>query len=134
MPAAQLANEAEVAKRAFSIKAGELGGPMETGKGIYILKVKDRKPAAVPPLAQIRSQVEQGAAAEKAQALAKQKAEQALAEIAKGSPGLKLQETGSFGYSAKGDIPKVGSSPEIMEAAFSLTPAAPVCQDPLPGG
>ena len=133
-PPPQLAKEAEVAKRAFSIKQGELGGPVETGKGIYILKVKDRKPAAVPPLAQIRSQVEQGAAAEKAQALAKQKAGQALADIAKGSPGLKLQETGSFGYSAKGDIPKVGSVPEIIEAAFTLTPAAPVAKQPFQVG
>ena len=88
----------------------------------------------MPPLAQIRSQVEQGAAAEKAQVLAKQKAEQAVAEIAKGSPALKLQETGSFGYSAKGDIPKVGSSPEIMEAAFTLTAAAPVAKTPFKVG
>lgn len=133
-PPLQLAKETEVVKRIFSIKSGELGGPVETGKGIYILKIKDRKPAAVPPLAQIRSQVEQGAAAEKAQVLAKQKAELALAEIAKGSPSLKLQETGSFGYSARGEIPKVGSSPEIMEAAFSLTSAAPVAKHPFQVG
>jgi peptidyl-prolyl cis-trans isomerase D len=127
-PPASLAAEAEVVKRAFALKTGELGGPVETRKGIYLLKIKDRKPAAVPPLAQVRSQVEQGATADKARELARQKAEQALAEIAKASPGLKLQETGSFSYAAKGDIPKIGTSAEIMEAAFSLTPAAPVAK------
>lgn len=123
-PPAQLAGQAEVVKRAFALKPGELGGPVETSRGIYILKIKDRKPSAVPPLAQVRTQVEQGALEDKSRELAKQKAEQAIAEMAKASPGLKLQDTGSFGYSAKGDVPKIGASPEIMEAAFSLTTAA----------
>lgn len=130
-PAPQLAGEAELVKRAFTVKQGELGGPVETKKGIYILKVKERKPAAVPPLALIRSQVEQGAREEKAKELAKQKAEQAVAELAKQSPGLKLQETGSFGWSAKGDIPRIGSSPQAMEAAFSLTAASPAAKTPF---
>ena len=127
-PPAQLAGQAEVVKRAFALKPGELGGPVETSRGIYILKIKDRKPSAVPPLAQIRTQVEQGALEDKSRELAKQKAEQSLAEMVKASPGLKLQDTGSFGYSAKGDVPKIGASPEIMEAAFSLTTAAPVAK------
>ncbi|HLO25225.1 MAG TPA: SurA N-terminal domain-containing protein [Geobacteraceae bacterium] len=127
-PPAQLAGQAEVVKRAFALKPGELGGPVETSRGIYILKIKDRKPSAVPPLAQIRTQVEQGALEDKSWELAKQKAEQSLAEMVKASPGLKLQDTGSFGYSAKGDVPKIGASPEIMEAAFSLTTAAPAAK------
>jgi peptidyl-prolyl cis-trans isomerase D len=130
-PASQLAGEPEVVKRAFALKQGELGGPVETKKGIYILKVKEMKPAAVPPLSQVRSLVEQGAREEKAKELAKQKAEQAVAELAKAAPNLKLQETGGFGYSAKGDIPRIGSSPTAMEAAFSLTAAAPVFHAPL---
>lgn len=127
-PPVALAGEAEVVKRSFGLKQGELGGPVETRKGIYILKVRERKPSAVPPLTLIRSQVEQGALAVKARELARQKADQAFAGLAKGSTGLKLQETGSFKYSAKGDIPKIGVSPEITEAAFTLTAAAPVAK------
>jgi peptidyl-prolyl cis-trans isomerase D len=127
-PPASLVTEAEVVRRAFALKPGELGGPVETKKGVYILKIKEKKPSAVPPLAQVRSQVEQGAMADKAKDLARQKADQTLAGIAKGGPGLKLQETGSFGYAAKGDIPKIGTSVEMMEAAFGLTPAAPVAK------
>jgi peptidyl-prolyl cis-trans isomerase D len=133
-PPAGLASETEVVKRAFSAKSGELGGPVETARGIYIIKIKERKPAAVPPLAQIRSQVEQATLAEKSRELAAKKAEQAVAELAKGSSSLKLKETGSFGYSAKGDIPGLGTAPEIMAAAFTLTAAAPVAKKAFQSG
>jgi peptidyl-prolyl cis-trans isomerase D len=130
-PPAVLAGEVEVAKRGFALKQGELGGPVETKKGIYILKIKERKPSTVPPLAQVRSQVEQGATADKARELARQKADQAVAELAKAAPALKLQDTGSFGYSPKGEVPKIGTGPEILEAAFSLTTTAPVAKKPF---
>jgi peptidyl-prolyl cis-trans isomerase D len=127
-PPANLASENEVVKRAFATKVDELGGPVETSKGIYILKVKERKPAAVPPLDRIRSQVEQAARADKARELAAKKAEQAVADLTKGNSSLKLKDTGSFGYSPKGDIPGLGTSPEIMTAAFTLTTTAPVAK------
>lgn len=133
-PASQLAGEAEVIKRAFALKEGELGGPVETSRGVYILKIKERKPAAVPPLAQIKGRVEALATEDKARELAKKKADDALAQLAKGGTALKLQETGSFGYSAKGEIPKIGTSPDIMEAAFNLTTAAPVAKTPFKVG
>ncbi len=125
LPAA-LATETLVTKKAFQLKENELGGPIETAKGIYALKIKERKPAAVPPLAQIRSQVEASAKAEKSKDLAKKKADEALAALGKGGAGLKLQETGSFAFSEKGEIPKIGAAPALQEAAFSLTAAAPV--------
>ena len=40
---------------------------------------------------------------------------------AKGS--LKTQSTGSFGFTAKGDIPEIGASSEIVEAVFKLSVA-----------
>ena len=133
-PAANLAGETELIKRAFTLKEGELGGPVETAKGIYLFKIKERKPAAVPPLAQIRNQVEVRAAADKAKELAKKKAEDALASLAKGGAGLNLVVTGSFGYAATGDVPKIGKSPEIMEAAFALVSAQPVAKTPFQVG
>ncbi|GFE58990.1 peptidylprolyl isomerase [Geobacter sp. AOG1] len=133
-PAAVLASETELLKRAFTLKEGELGGPVETAKGIYIFKIKERKPAAVPPLAQIRDRVETRAAVDKAKELAKKKAEEALAALAKGGAGLKLEETGSFGYVATGEVPKIGKSPEIMEAAFSLGSNQPVAKSPFQMG
>jgi peptidyl-prolyl cis-trans isomerase D len=125
-PAAALAGQPEVISRAFSLKQGELGGPVENSKGIYILKVIERKPAAVPPLAQIRKAVEQKVLTAKAAELAKKKAEEALSQMAKG--GAQLKETGSFGYSAAGSVPNIGASPELMEQSFTLTAADPVAK------
>lgn len=127
-PASQLAGETEVIKRAFALKQGELGGPVETARGTYILKIKERQPAAVPPLARIKARVEPLAAEEKARQLAQKKADDALALLSNGKSTLKMQETGIFGYSAKGELPRIGVAPEVMEAAFNLTVAAPLAK------
>jgi peptidyl-prolyl cis-trans isomerase D len=125
-PAPQVAGEKELLTRAFALKQGELGSPVETAKGIYLVKVLDKKPAAVPPLAQIKGAVEQLALNAKAADLAKKKAEDLLPQLAKG--GSQLKETGSFGFSPAGTVPGIGASPELMEQAFTLTPAAPVAK------
>lgn len=127
-PAAPLAGEAAVIKKAFELKQGELGGPIETAKGIYIIKATERKAAVVPPLAEIRGAVAEKAKAAKAIELAKKKAEEAAKQLSTNA-ALKTQLTGSFGFTAKGDIPVIGSSPELVEAVFKLTagqaPATP---------
>lgn len=127
-PAPSLVGEAAVVKKALELKQGELGGPVETAKGIYILKARERKAAAVPALAEIKGAVEEKAKAAKAVELAKKKAEDAAKQLS-GKAAIKTQTTGSFGYSAKGDIPAIGASPEITEAVFKLSagqaPSAP---------
>lgn len=132
-PAAALVGEAAVLKKAFELKQGELGGPVETAKGIYIIKVKERKDSVVPPLAEIKAAVEQKAKIAKSQELAKKKAEDAAKQfVAKAV--LKTQTTGSFGFSAKGDLPVIGNAPELMEAAFKLTSAAATVDTPFKVG
>lgn len=121
-----LASEDAVVKKAFMLKAGEMAGPIETAKGIYALKLKERKPAEVPPLAQIRSAVEAVAKIDKAKALAAKKAEETLAGLAKNPSAVKMQETGSFTYNEQGSIPRIGISKELMDAAVALTAAAPL--------
>ena len=127
-PPPALTGEAAVIKKALELKQGELGGPVETAKGIYILKANERKVAAVPALAEIKGAVAEKAKAAKAIELAKQKAEDAAKQMS-ANAALKTQTTGSFGYSAKGEIPAIGTSPEIVEAVFKLSakqaPAVP---------
>ena len=125
-PPAQLAGEEALLKKSFMLKQGEMAGPIETPKGIYAVKLKERKAAEVPPLAQIRSAVEPKAKADKAKDLAGKKAEEALAALGKGGAGLKLQETGSFSYNDAASIPGIGVSKDAIEAAFTLTAAAPL--------
>jgi peptidyl-prolyl cis-trans isomerase D len=129
---AQLAGETELITRAFKTKEKELGGPVETQKGIYIFRIKERKPAAVPALAQIKPQVTAAALQDKAKELAKKKAEETLAALAKNAPTAKLQETPAFAYSDKAPVvPGIGASPEIMEEAFNLTSQAPASKTPF---
>jgi peptidyl-prolyl cis-trans isomerase D len=130
-PPAALSTEAELIQKAFVQKPGELGGPVETKKGVYLFTVNEKKPAAVPPLAQVRAQVEKLATDQMARDLAQRKAEQALEQLKKGSSTLKLQESGYFTYDEKGQIPKIGKAPQIMEAAFNLTKESPVPNLPL---
>jgi peptidyl-prolyl cis-trans isomerase D len=125
-PAPAIAGENELISRAFALKQGELGGPVETARGIYLVKVNEKKASAVPPLAQIRGAVEQKVLEAKAAELAKKKAEDLLPQLAKG--GSQLKETGSFSYSAQGAIPGIGTSPDLMEQAFTLTTASPVAK------
>jgi len=131
-PPQPLVNEKALLQKAFELKAGELGGPIETAKGIYIFKVKEKKPAELLPLAQVRGTVEQQVRAIKAAELAKQKAVEAQKQLGSSNlSGLKLQTTPSFGYNAKGDLPGIGSSQLLMEAVFKLTNAAPGLTDPI---
>lgn len=119
-PAAALAGEASVIKKALELKQGELGGPVETARGIYILKARERKAAAVPALSEIKAAVEEKTKAAKSVELAKKKAEDAAKQLS-AKAALKAQATGSFGFSDKGEIPAIGASPEMMEAVFKLS-------------
>ena len=121
-PASSLVGEAAVIKKALELKQGEIGGPVETAKGIYILKAKERKAAVVPALAEIKGAVEEKAKGAKAIELAKKKADDAAKQLST-KASIKTQSTGNFGYSAKGDIPSIGTSSEIVEAVFKLSAA-----------
>jgi peptidyl-prolyl cis-trans isomerase D len=128
---ADLAAETTLLKKAFELKQGELGGPLETTKGIYIFKVKEKKNAELPPLAQVRSAVEQQLRIIKAAELAKQKAVDAQKALAAGGVGLKLQSTPAFTYNAKGDVPGIGNSKPLMEKAFELSPTSAAATEPI---
>ncbi len=130
-PPANLASEEALLKKAFLLKQGEMAGPIETAKGIYALKLKERKAAEVPPLAQIRSAVEVRAKADKAKELASKKAEEALATMGKGVASLKFSDTGSFSFNEQGNIPGIGVSREAMDSAFTLTATAPLPKTPF---
>ncbi|MEI8356701.1 MAG: SurA N-terminal domain-containing protein [Deltaproteobacteria bacterium] len=130
-PPAAIASESELIQKSFILKPGNLGGPVETRKGVYLFTVNEKKPAAVPPLGQVRGEVQKLAAAEMALQIAHKNVQKALDEMKKGKPALKLQETGYFTYAEAGLIPKIGTAPQIMEAAFNLTAGSPTPKLPL---
>lgn len=130
-PPANLVTETTLTQKAFMLKAGEMAGPIETAKGIYALTLKERKPSEVPPLAQIRNTVEASARLDKAKELAAKRAEEMQAALANNSATAKLQETGSFTFTEQNSIPGIGISKELMDAAFTLTTAAPAPKTPV---
>ena len=121
---AEVAGEGALLKAAFGLKQGELGGPVETTKGIYLFKARERKAAAIPPLNDVRGAVELKYKLAKAADLAQKRAVEATVQLA-AKTTMATQSTGSFGYSPKGDIPGIGVSPELIESAFRLTTASP---------
>jgi peptidyl-prolyl cis-trans isomerase D len=130
-PPASLAGEAGLIKKAFALKQGELGGPVETAKGVYLFTIKARNPSVVPPLSKVRGAVEKRVSAEKAFALASKKATEAQSRLAKGPVGGTMQETGGFQYSEKGIVPKIGTSTELMESAVLLNKTSPAPPAPF---
>ncbi len=130
-PPAKLAGEADLIKKAFATKEGELGGPVETATGVYLFKVTQRNPSVVPPLAKIRTEVKKKVIAQKAIELARKKAEEVLQKMRSNQLPGNLRTTGSFLYASDGKIPQIGMSKDAMEAAFKLTSAAPVAAAPF---
>ena len=130
-PPAALAGESALIQKAFATKQGELGGPVETAKGVYLFKVTARNPSVVSPLAKVRTEVEKKVLDQKSFELARKKAEEALQKMRSGQFSAALQTTGSFTYASEGKIPQIGTSKDAMEAAIQLTTAAPVAAVPF---
>lgn len=123
---------AELATAIFAAGTGEVGPVIDTPKGFVLFRVTDKVPSHIPQLTEVRERVEAAARKERADGLAKAKAEAVLAElqgtdldtVAKKN-NLKVEETGPFGRPGT-YVPKVGSSEDLKKAAFQLTPEKPV--------
>jgi peptidyl-prolyl cis-trans isomerase D len=121
------------ADTAFALGVGQPSDLIETDKAVYLLEPIEQLPPAVPPLAEIRGRVEADVKRARAEARAKEKAEQLLAkarevglEKAAVEAGIALDTTGPF-ERRTGVVPKLGGgSTELRADAFALTPEAPL--------
>lgn len=120
------------ADAAFGLPVGQPSDLVETERAIYLLEPIERLEPAVPPLAEIRGRVEADVKRSRAEAAAREKAEQLLAkareiglEKAAAEAGVAVDTTGSF-ERRTGVVPKLGASPELRSDAFLLTPDAPL--------
>jgi peptidyl-prolyl cis-trans isomerase D len=122
-----------VVEEAFKTDVGEIGEVVTETGGYTIVKVLERLPSAIPPLAQVRAKVEADLRAKKATELARQHGEALLARLkeTKDLPALARaegltvedsKEVGRFG----GYLPTLGNAPALKDAAFALTPDNPV--------
>ncbi len=127
---------------AFSLKEGEVSGPVESEFGVHLIKVEEKKPPMNKPLDEVSGEIAtQLWKKEKAKELAKTEAEKALAELKAGKDLKTLYpaepkeegvlsfqapkkpeagETGEFNASVE-SIPRVGPAPEMLPDVFART-------------
>ena len=125
---------AEISQAALTLKEGELARPVQTTQGVFLFMLKQRKASHLPELSEVKPQVEQAYRSEQAQTLTKELADKLLAlasdkksltEAAK-EMKLTIEESGEFSRSSGFFIPRIGTSQELAETAFSLTPEEPI--------
>ncbi len=120
----------EFLNTAFSLKIGEISDVIETPKGYFIIKLKEKKEGYIPALEEIKEKVEQAFVKQKSWQLAKNRGEELLSQIrelmqeeklnfpkAAEKLSLTVKETGEF--SRTGYISGIGQSQEFSRAAFA---------------
>ena len=122
----------ELLQRAFNLEANQISEPIETSKGYYILKLKEKRDSYVPDYQEVEQKVNDALILEKARKIAQQKGDDYLNQIkdkleknpqidfnaVANSLGLKVDQTPLFSRSQY--LPTIGLSKEFQEVAFSL--------------
>lgn len=127
-----LAGSGEALQDVFSVSAGELVYPFSTQETFYVAKVMERRETNIPEFESVKENVKtilqeqhrKEAAREKAKALLSVAKEGGNLEDAAKKDALTVKSTRFFNRTGR-TIPDVGLSPEMMNAAFSLTAKAP---------
>jgi peptidyl-prolyl cis-trans isomerase D len=117
---------AEFDQVAFSLEPGQISDLVKTQYGYHIIKVTDKKAATTRPLADVRQQLSDQLAYERAQAQAQDLAQALEKEIKSpadldkvaGEKGLTVQESGFFARDEP--IAGLGPSPEAASRAFEM--------------
>jgi peptidyl-prolyl cis-trans isomerase D len=137
---------------ALKLKPGSLSDVFKDRSGFHVLKAEEERPPRVQPLEEVKKQIALDMVkANKAKELAKQKAEETLAQLRGGKELKELfpekkTAAGQFDFSSfttpqtadtevfhpsGGYVPGIGQAPRLSAAAFAMTqpgelPAAPV--------
>src|SRR5919197_2438587 len=109
---------------AFSLQPGQISDPVKTQYGYHIIKLVDKKPATTKTLAEVRQQLSDQLAYERAQAQAADLAQALEKEISRPvdldrvarANGLRVQESGLFARDEP--IMGLGPAPEAAARAF----------------
>lgn len=120
------------ADAAFALRVGQPSDLIETEQAYYLLEPIERVEPLVPPLAEIRGQVENDLRRARAERAARERAERLLGrakevglEEAAREEGVPLEMTGPFARRS-GTVPRLGGNAELFTDAFLLTPARPL--------
>jgi len=129
----EIGQNPEFYKAALSLNAKDISPVIEGINAYYLLRLKDKKEPAVPPLDAIRPVIEKELISTKSSDLARQKANVMLDQLKKekniakvaGQNNLPVEETGLFLRNAP-QPPKLGDLPELKTAAMTLSAQKPI--------
>ena len=122
----------EFYKSAFALRPKDISPVIEGRNAYYVMHLKQRREAAVPPLEAVKSRIETGLRESKAYELALQRGNVLLDQLKKEkdiqkvaqSHGLKLDETGWFPRGAP-QLPKIGDVAEMKGGPITLNEQKP---------
>jgi peptidyl-prolyl cis-trans isomerase D len=123
---------------AFSLKVGEISPVVDIPPNTYVLKLVNKKDSRLSPLDEVKEEVRRKVIETKAEAQARQVAEEILNQIRTGKnmrevereKGYPLAETGFFTRTA-GVVPKIGPAREFMGILASLTEKNPLPKETI---
>jgi len=129
----EIGDNQEFYKNAFALNAKETSPLVEGRNSYYMLRLKQRRDPAIPPLESVRGQIEKGLRESKAYELALQKGNSLLEQLKKENDiakvaqanGLKVEETGLF-QRAAAQLPKIGDLAELKAGSIALSAQKPV--------
>ncbi len=122
-----LGRNAQVDDFTFSNDQGKLSDVIETSKSFYVFRITGKRPAGVSPLEEVKPVVKQKLIKAQAATMAFDKAQGIFAQITEGKSFKKAAEENNAKFaeteelSRNGRIPGIGSPPELIGTAFSLT-------------
>jgi peptidyl-prolyl cis-trans isomerase D len=126
-PVTGIKDGAKFAASAFVLSVNDISPIQELSDGYVILQVTDRKDSQIPELQNVAPRVRADLIKEKQNEKARAEAEAFLAALQAGKSfddesartGLPVDTTGFF--TRKTPVPKVGTNPELSDAAFLLS-------------
>jgi len=119
---------------AFSLEPGQLSEPVQTQFGLHLIRVEEKKAASELPYSEASARVALELARSDAAAVAAKADADAIAAAVKAGESLEdaARERGAtilrpsaFRRRPDGFIPELGMAPDLMNAAFALTPDKP---------
>jgi peptidyl-prolyl cis-trans isomerase D len=129
----ELGAQPQLIEAALNLNLQQISEPISIEESWYLVSPREKVASTIPDFATVKEEAEKKKKSEKAEQLAKEKAEAILAKVketknlaaAVAEQKLTVEETDSFTRQG-GYIPKMGSLAELKKAAFQLTPESPV--------
>ncbi|MEW6381075.1 MAG: peptidylprolyl isomerase [bacterium] len=122
----------DIVKSAFALKKEDISMPVRANAGYYILRLVEETPARVPELNKVMDKVSQALQKEKAEARAKEAAEElrtkllaTKTDLASLSQGYQVPVVDSGEVSHNGYIKGLGQDQDLANALFSLKEGEP---------